>query len=133
MLDHVSVPAGDFERSARFYDAVLAPLGLERIRTPELVGIRIADYGVGDVLAFSVGAPIEAPPAGWAVSPLVGVHIAFRAVSRRSVNAFYAAGLEAGGEDNGAPGLRDYEPNYYAAYLLDPDGHHIEAVCRAPE
>jgi catechol 2,3-dioxygenase-like lactoylglutathione lyase family enzyme len=133
MLDHVSIPAGDFERSARFYDAALAPLGLERIRTPELDGIRIADYGVGDVLAFSVGAPMEVPPGGWAVSPLLGMHIAFRAMSRRSVDAFYTAGLEAGGQDNGAPGLREYEPNYYAAYLLDPDGHHVEAVCRAPE
>ena len=134
MLDHVSIPAGEFERSARFYDAVLASLGLERIRTPELDGIRIADYGVGDVLAFSVGAPMEAPLGEWAVSPLLGMHIAFRAPSRSSVDEFYRAGLEAGGRDNGTPGLRpEYEPNYYAAYLIDPDGHHVEAVCHAAE
>lgn len=134
MLDHVSIPAGEFERSARFYDAALAPLGLKRIRTPELDGIRIADYGVGDSLAFSVGAPIEAPGDAWSVSPLVGMHIAFVAASRASVDAFYAEGLEAGGRDNGSPGLRpEYEPNYYAAYLIDPDGHHVEAVCRAAE
>jgi catechol 2,3-dioxygenase-like lactoylglutathione lyase family enzyme len=131
MLDHVSIPVGDFERSARFYDAALSPLGLIRIRTPELDGIRIADYGMGDVLAFSVGAPDDAPTEGWTVVPLVGMHIAFSARTRASVDAFYAAGLEAGGRDNGAPGLRpEYEPNYYAAYLIDPDGHHIEAVCR---
>jgi hypothetical protein len=117
----------------RFYDAALAPLGLERIRTPELDGIRIADYGVGDALAFSVGAPMETPPGGWAVSPLLGMHIAFQAGSRSAVDAFYKAGLEVGGQDNGAPELREYEPNYYAAYLIDPDGHHIEAVCRAAE
>ena len=134
MLDHVSIPAGEFERSARFYDAVLAPLGLERIRTPELDGIRIADYGVGDVLVFSLGAPIEAPVGGWTVNPLLGMHVAFAAPTRASVDAFYAAGLEAGGADNGAPGLRpEYEPNYYAAYLSDPDGHHVEAVCRLAE
>ena len=92
MLDHVSIPAGEFERSARFYDAALAPLGLERIRTPELDGIRIADYGVGNVLAFSVGAPEDAPTEGWTVVPLVGMHIAFSARTRASVDAFYAAG-----------------------------------------
>lgn len=134
MLDHVSIPAGEFERSARFYDAVLAPLGLKRIRTPEFEGIKIADYGAGDVLAFSVGAPIEAEPGSWSVSPLLGMHIAFAAPSRGSVEAFYRAGREAGGADNGAPGLRpEYEPNYFAAYLLDPDGHHVEAVCRTAE
>jgi len=134
MLDHVSIPAGEFERSARFYDAALTPLGVVRIRTPELDGIRIADYGIGNLLAFSVGAPIEPPTGGWRVSPLAGMHIAFAAPSRRSVDEFYAAGLGAGGADNGAPGLRpEFEPNYYAAYLIDPDGHHVEAVCRATE
>jgi len=132
MLDHVSIPAGEFERSARFYDAALAPLGLERIRTPELDGIRIADYGVRDTLAFSVGAPMHAPEGSWIVQPLVGMHVAFVAPSRASADAFHAAGMNAGGQDNGAPGLRpEYEPNYYAAYLIDPDGHHVEAVCRA--
>jgi catechol 2,3-dioxygenase-like lactoylglutathione lyase family enzyme len=88
VLDHVSIPAGEFERSARFYDAALAPLGLERIRTLELDGIRIADYGSGDVLAFSVGAPKEAPTEGWTVAPLPGMHIAFTAPTRASVGAF---------------------------------------------
>jgi catechol 2,3-dioxygenase-like lactoylglutathione lyase family enzyme len=134
MLDHVSIPAEEFERSARFYDAALAPLGIERIRTPELDGIRIADYGSSNVLAFSVGAPKEAPTDGWTVVPLLGMHVAFTAPTRASVDAFYAAGVGAGGEDNGAPGLRpEYEPNYYAAYLIDPDGHHIEAVCRSAD
>ena len=134
MLDHVSIPVGEFERSARFYDAALAPLGLVRIRMPELDGVRIADYGVGDVLTFSVGAPMEAPPGAWTVQPLIGMHVAFAAPTRASVDAFYAAGIEAGGRDHGAPGLRpEYEPHYYAAFLVDPDGHHIEAVCRAAE
>ena len=90
MLDHVSIPVGGFERSARFYDAALAPLGLVRIRMPELDGVRIADYGVGDVLSFSVGAPMEAPPGAWTVQPLLGMHIAFEAPTRPSVDAFHA-------------------------------------------
>jgi catechol 2,3-dioxygenase-like lactoylglutathione lyase family enzyme len=112
----------DLEASRRFYTEALRPLGYAPVM--ELDGM-IA-YGTGE----SGGSHWIARRA----EPTATAHIAFRAADRVSVDAFHAAGLEAGGRDNGAPGLRpEYHESYYGAYLLDPDGNNIEAVCHKPE
>jgi catechol 2,3-dioxygenase-like lactoylglutathione lyase family enzyme len=127
MLDHVSLGVKDLERSRRFYDTALRPLGL--VRTVDFQG-RGSDYGaMAGQLGVQFTVTVEQK-----VKPLVGMHICFRAPDRSAVRAFHAAALAAGGNDGGAPGLRlIYHPNYYAAFVLDPDGHRIEAVCHAPE
>ena len=115
MFDHVHLRVGDLEESKRFYAAVLAPLGFELTTDrPDL-----AEFG-------SLSLSEEEPRTG----PL---HFAFHARSRENVEAFHRAGVGAGYRDNGAPGVRSYTPDDYAAYLLDPDGHNVEAVHRAPE
>lgn len=127
MLDHVSVAVSDLERSRRFYDAALRPLGLVRILDFEGRG---SDYGAapGQV---GVEFTITVEPG---VSPSRGSHVCFRAPDRAAVRAFHAAALAAGGRDDGAPGLRPkYHPDYYGAFVLDPDQHRIEGVCHAPE
>jgi catechol 2,3-dioxygenase-like lactoylglutathione lyase family enzyme len=114
MFDHVEVPVSDLSASKRFYTTVLAPLGIDvTFDGPESV---------------ELGALVLVPRA-----PQGRLHIAFIAETRDAVDGFHAAGAEAGYRDNGPPGLREYAPDYYAAYLLDPDGHNIEAVHRAPE
>lgn len=113
MFDHVELPVRDREASAAFYRTVLAPLGIEQT----------AD---GQHVELGALALVERPPAEL-------LHLAFVAESRAAVQAFYRAGVEAGYRDNGPPGLRDYAPGYYAAYLLDPDGHNVEAVHRSEE
>jgi catechol 2,3-dioxygenase-like lactoylglutathione lyase family enzyme len=127
MLDHVSLGVKDIERSRRFYDTVLLPLGI--VRTVDFQG-RGSDYGAmpGQLgVEFTVTAEIS-------VSPVPGMHVCFRAPDRKAVRTFHAEALAAGGKDDGAPGIRPlYHPNYYAAFVLDPDGHRIEAVCHAPE
>jgi catechol 2,3-dioxygenase-like lactoylglutathione lyase family enzyme len=117
MYDHIGFKVKDLEASLRFYSETLATLGY-------VVAAR------GDTWA---GLGPEGAPALWLYcddeSPSRGVHIAFRAPNRAAVQAFYAAGIEAGGRDNGGPGPRtDYSPTYYAAFLLDPDGNNVEAV-----
>jgi len=131
MLDHISLPVSDFRRARAFYDAALAPLGYERAMEFEHGGHGGVGYGAQGKPTFWVGAPLEnAPP----VTPQPGFHVAFVARDRAAVDAFYGAALAAGGADNGAPGLRPhYHPHYYGAFVLDPDGHHIEAVCHRPE
>jgi catechol 2,3-dioxygenase-like lactoylglutathione lyase family enzyme len=131
MLHHISIGAKHIERAARFYDAVLAPLGYVRVWTDlrpgeEEQAVGYGPPGSGDKLAVKqVPQPIPQLP---------GFHIAFAAPSRAAVSAFYAAALAAEGTDNGAPGLRpDYGPNYFAAFVIDPEGHRIEAVCNAAE
>lgn len=121
MFDHVSIGVKDTARSGKFYDAVLRPLGLERLSdSPSSLG-----YGK-DGVGLWVGAS-EAPVKADMKS---GLHFCFAAPSRKAVDAFHAAGLKAGGKDHGAPGLRaDYGPKYYAAFLIDPDGYRIEAYC----
>jgi catechol 2,3-dioxygenase-like lactoylglutathione lyase family enzyme len=116
-VDHVGIAASDYEKSKAFYTAALAPLGL----TP------LADFGV----AAGFGADV---PFVWLSGGNPGhAHLAFRAESRKLVDDFYAAAIKAGGKDNGKPGVRtEYSENYYAAFVLDPDGHNIEAVCYAP-
>jgi catechol 2,3-dioxygenase-like lactoylglutathione lyase family enzyme len=127
MLDHVSLGVTDLELSRRFYDAALRPLGLVRI--VDFQG-RGSDYGA---MAGQLGVEftITAEPD---VTTPSGMHVCFRAPDRASVCAFHEAALAAGGHDDGAPGIRSqYHPDYYAAFVRDPDGHRIEAVCHAPE
>jgi len=123
MLDHVGLAVKDFERSRAFYEAALAPLGFRLLLEP-VPGI--AGFGAAD-----------GKPDFWIGNrdaPQTGVHVAFEAASRERVDAFHAAALEAGGTDNGAPGVRElYHPTYYGAYVLDPDGNNVEAVCHRPE
>ena len=127
MLDHVSLGVTDLERSRRFYDAVLRPLGL--VRTVDFQG-RGSDYGA---MAGQLGVEFTITVEMDGVSPLQGMHVCFRAPDRKAVHAFHAAALMAGGRDDGGPGVRmQYHPDYYAAFALDPDGHRIEAVCHAP-
>lgn len=126
MIDHVSVVVSDFGRGRAFYDAALAPLGLRRLMEVGEVG---CGYGAGHpgfwIGAAPAGAPAQATP--------VGVHIAFAAVDRAAVDAFYRAAMAAGGTCNGGPGLRPhYHPDYYAAFVCDPDGNRLEAVCHRP-
>jgi catechol 2,3-dioxygenase-like lactoylglutathione lyase family enzyme len=120
MIDHVSVGVADLERSARFYEATLVPLGLLRLVT------RPATVGFGKTYPeFWINLR-----AGMAhVPPESGVHICLRAKSTAEVDAFHAAALVAGGRSDGAPGLRPHDRvKYYAAFVIDPDGNRIEAV-----
>lgn len=131
MLHHISLGVADIERSAVFYEAVLAPLGYvevwEDLRPGEedqAVGYGLP--GGGDKLA------LKHRPLGQR-APGPGFHLAFAAPSRQAVADFHAAALRHGGRDDGAPGLRpDYDPDYYAAFVVDPDGHPIEAVFNVP-
>ena len=129
MLDHVGFAVSDAERSRRFYEQALAPLGLTLIMsvTPEQTESGGTGHGFG----------ADGKPYFWiGDSERVGegTHIAFTAQSRAKVDEFYEAALAAGGKDNGGPGLRPhYHPNYYGAFVFDPDGMNIEAVCHRPE
>jgi catechol 2,3-dioxygenase-like lactoylglutathione lyase family enzyme len=129
ILDHVGINVSDYARSKAFYERALAPLG-----------ISIAmEYGQGG------GFGRDGKPALWIskgpsafqkpehLSTITPIHVAFVARSRAEVDAFYREALAAGGRDNGAPGVRaDYHPNYYGAFVLDPDGHNVEAVIHTP-
>lgn len=118
MVDHVGFTVSDFEASKRFYVAALGALGYELELEPEpgLSGFLIAEGS----RFWLVAGPATTT-----------VHVAFQAVSRHAVDMFYAAAIQAGGSDNGPPGLRPhYEPHYYAAFVRDPDGNNVEAVCR---
>ena len=129
MIDHIGIAVSDIARSPAFYEAALGPLGLsvQMEATPDQT-----ESG-GTVLGF--GLPGER--IFWIADqerPGEGTHVAFRADTRAQVDAFYKAALDARGRDNGAPGLRPhYGPNYYAAFVYDPDGANIEAVCYAEE
>ena len=122
MLDHVTIGVTEFERSRRFYDSALQPLGIDRLYGDE---DGFAGYGITPRAFFWIGIRNQ---------PQTGSHIAFAARDRATVDRFYAAAIAAGAKDNGPPGLRPhYDPNYYGAFVLDPDGHNVEAVCRAAE
>ena len=121
ILDHIGLNVSDLAASKRFYEAALAPLG-----------IGVAAEGDGWAMLGRDGKP-QFWFGAFGASP-GPIHIAFAAAKREQVRQFYAAALQAGGKDNGAPGLRPmYHPNYYGAFVLDADGHNIEAVCHAAE
>jgi catechol 2,3-dioxygenase-like lactoylglutathione lyase family enzyme len=117
MLDHIGLRTTQFDTLVAFYKAVLAPLGYGLVM--EFPGA--AGFG-RDTPDFAIG---QAEAAS-------NVHLAFIGKARAEVDAFHAAALAHGGKDNGAPGLRDFAPNYYAAFVIDPDGNNIEVVCHAP-
>lgn len=127
MLDHVSLGVTDIGRSRRFYDAALRPLGL----------VRTVDFGRGSdfgAVPGSLGVEFTITEESRDIPTSRGAHICFRAPDRATVHAFHAAALAAGGRDDGLPELcPQYHANYYAAFVLDSDGHRLEAVCHAPE
>ncbi|MGB0438945.1 MAG: VOC family protein [Paracoccaceae bacterium] len=123
MIDHITFGVTDFARATRFYDAAFAPLGVTRLFTvppAESGGVQVTGYG-------------DDTPWFWLAEERATtglLHIAVRAHSTAAVDAFYTAALGAGGVDNGPPGLRPhYHPRYYAAFVRDPEGHNIEALC----
>ena len=121
LIDHIGFSVMDYQRSKRFYTRCLAPLKLELII--EIEGW--AGFGRGEKAELWFGEDSR---------PQRPMHIAFVAEDRASVDRFYQAGIDAGAGDNGAPGLRPaYHQHYYGAFLIDPDGHNIEAVCHLPE
>jgi catechol 2,3-dioxygenase-like lactoylglutathione lyase family enzyme len=127
MLDHVSLGVKNLEWSRRFYDTVLGPLGI--VRTVDFQG-RGSDYGA---MAGQLGVEFTITVEASGVLPSRGMHVCFRAPNREAVCAFHAAAIASGGRDDGGPGVRlQYHPDYFAAFVLDPDGHRIEAVCHAP-
>ena len=125
MIDHLSVGVSDLEQGRSFYDAVMAPLGYRRV----IDKVRSSGYGPDEgnddfhiVLVSSKGSRVP------------GSHVALAANSRAAVDGFHAAAMDSGGADDGAPGIwKRYHEDYYAAYVLDPDGNRIEAVCHRPE
>ena len=128
MIDHVGFPVSNYVRAKAFYEKALAPLGYTLIMEvgPEHTesGSPAAGFGANGNPYFWIGGE-----GGLARQ----MHIAIAAKDRAMVDAFYKAALASGAKDNGAPGLRPhYHPNYYGAFVLDPDGHNIEAVCHAP-
>ena len=128
MIDHISVSVSDFERSKAFYTKALSAIGYAL-----LMEFPASVTGSTDVAGF--GEP--AKPDFWISKGMPSqppIHVAFRVNSRAQVDAFYQAAIAAGGRDNGAPGIRPhYHQHYYGAFVLDPDGHNVEAVCHSPE
>jgi len=121
MIDHMTLKVTDVGRAKRFYVEALKPLGYKIIMEfPEGVGL-----GVGGKPDFWIAKGEPAPK---------GIHIAFASPDRKTVDAFYKAAIAAGGRDNGPPGIRaHYHPNYYGAFVYDPEGNNTEAVCHRPE
>lgn len=123
MIDHIGINVSDIQKSKEFYKKALAPLKYDLLMDfgPEVTG-KVAVAGFGE----------NKKPDFWISQDTVGahVHVCFRARNRYKVDEFYRAAIAAGGIDNGKPGIREiYHPNYYGAFVLDPDGHNIEAVC----
>lgn len=127
MIDHTGISVKDFEASKAFYDKVFAPLGaslLYMVPTEHTGGVKVGGYG-REKPDFWLHENADTGP---------GRHYAFQARTRAEVDAFYEAAIAAGGKDNGKPGPRPhYHPNYYGAFVFDPDGNNVEAVCHAPE
>lgn len=118
MFDHIGLRVRDLAKSVRFYTAALAPLG-HVIGSRDETSVSLGPPGRAALFLYQADASVE-----------TGAHVAFTANERGAVRGFYERGLGAGGKDNGAPGVRtDYAPNYYAAFLVDPDGNNVEAVC----
>ena len=128
MLDHIGFSVGNMKASRMFYEKALKPLGIKILMevTPEMTGTGDSHFGFGtDRPFFWIGSSDKPSP---------GMHVAFAAQNRKTVDEFYAAALAAGGKDNGKPGVRPhYHENYYGAFVFDPDGNNIEAVCHKPE
>jgi catechol 2,3-dioxygenase-like lactoylglutathione lyase family enzyme len=119
VLDHMGFAVRDYHRSKAFYEQALAPLGLNLVKEPMGQAAGFGQDGKASFWIEAQGRPVRGR-----------LHVAFNANRREMVDAFYTAALAAGGSDNGAPGLRKlYHPDYYGAYVLDPDGNNIEAVC----
>lgn len=119
MIDHMGLAVSDYQKSKEFYLAALKPLDFEMV-------MDLGEMG---------GLGVKGKPEFWLAKEVIGKpnHIAFRAKDRATVDAFYEAAIAAGGKDNGKPGIREmYHPNYYGAFVLDFDGHNIEAVCHDP-
>ena len=128
MIDHIGFPVSDYARSKAFYTKALAPLGYGLVMEIDAklteAGAPAAGFGIDGKPDFWIGGE------GGLEKPL---HVAILSKDRAGLDTFYKAALAAGGKDNGAPGLRPhYHANYYGAFVLDPDGHNIEAVCHAP-
>jgi catechol 2,3-dioxygenase-like lactoylglutathione lyase family enzyme len=121
MIDHVSLDVRDYEASKRFYAQALAPLGYELLME---YGGHVCGFGRDGKPDFWIGNRKEAQ---------TGVHVAFAASDRATVDRFHEAALAAGGTDNGPPGPWPYHEQYYGAFVLDPDGNNVEAVCHRPE
>jgi catechol 2,3-dioxygenase-like lactoylglutathione lyase family enzyme len=127
MLDHIGIPVHDLDTSREFYRRALAPLGIELL-------MEVSAQETGSPTG-AIGFGANQHPFFWIGGdvPGQGVHLAFRAESRSQVDAFYDAALAAGARDNGAPGLRThYHPHYYSAFVIDPNGVNLEAVCHKP-
>jgi catechol 2,3-dioxygenase-like lactoylglutathione lyase family enzyme len=119
ILDHVGLHVSDYARAKSFYSKALQPLDIKLVTE------------FGEAGGFGRGKPDFWISSGGKTAPM---HIAFAAPTRAHVDAFYKAAMAAGGKDNGPPGLRpDYHKDYYGAFVLDPDGHNVEAVCHLPE
>ena len=127
-IDHTSLSVSDYAKAKAFYAAALKPLGIT-------VLMEFAKSVTGNVDVAGLGSNNK--PFFWladAGKTTPRIHLAFVAASRAEVDAFYKAAIAAGGTDNGAPGLRPmYHPNYYGAFVLDADGHNVEAVCHQAE
>jgi catechol 2,3-dioxygenase-like lactoylglutathione lyase family enzyme len=128
VLDHVTLSVADLDATKAFYGTLLAPLGVSLVgeASAEQSGtVAFAGFGIGRKGQLWIAERGRQAPE---------THICFRARSRADVRAFHSAGVAAGGKDNGAPGIREnYHPAYYAAFVIDPEGHNIEAVCFEPE
>jgi len=129
IIDHFGIGVSDYARAKAFYTEALAPLGITLVMEvgPEVTAGKVwaCGFGKNGKPEFWIGSDGKTTPP---------MHVAFAVESRAAVRAFYDAALRAGARDNGAPGVRaQYHPNYYGAFVLDLDGHNIEAVCHAPE
>jgi catechol 2,3-dioxygenase-like lactoylglutathione lyase family enzyme len=125
MINHISLGVREIARTKRFYDAALKPLGYTCLSEGE------SSLGYGNA---SVALWISATDRPVAPDAKSGLHVCFDAPTRKSVDAFHAAAMKTGGRDNGKPGVRaDYDPNYYAAFVVDPDGYRVEAYCGKAE
>ena len=127
MLDHIGLRVTDIARAKTFYDKALAPIGVSMV-----MEVRVEHTGNFPIYGYGEGTK----PYFWVAQDTIAterLHVAFATDSRAKVDAFYKAAMAAGGKDNGPPGVRaHYHPNYYGAFVLDHDGHNIEAVCHAP-
>ena len=126
MIDHSGISVSDFDQAKAFYEQALAPLGarfLVQVPPEHTGGVKVSGFGRDSAAFWLTEGAAQTPPC----------HFAFSATSHEQVDAFHAAAIAAGGKDNGAPGLRPhYHANYYGAFVRDPDGNNIEAVCHAP-